>query len=98
MRAPIRRMRSGCCARAASGQTAAPTENVTNSRRLILSMGISSPPLYAGLYRDDPRATLSLRAVFFTLSLAQADWQVLGPVLNRSESGRDAAAFVNPNE
>ena len=32
----MRRMRSGCCARAASGHvTAAPLTSVTNSRRLI---------------------------------------------------------------
>jgi hypothetical protein len=33
----------------------------------------------------------SLR-VFFTLSLAQGGWQVLGPVLNRSESSRGRCA------
>jgi hypothetical protein len=32
---PMRRMRSGCCARATSGQAAAPTSPAMNSRRLI---------------------------------------------------------------
>src|ERR1041384_3497308 len=31
---PIRRLRSGCCARAASGQATAPPSKVTKSRRL----------------------------------------------------------------
>jgi hypothetical protein len=31
----MRRIRSGCCARAASGQATAPPANVMNSRRLI---------------------------------------------------------------
>jgi hypothetical protein len=34
---PIRRMWSGCCARAANGQAAAPPSSVTKSRRLMLS-------------------------------------------------------------
>src|SRR6516225_7158863 len=34
---PIRRTRSGCCARAASGHTAAPQTIVMKSRRLIAS-------------------------------------------------------------
>src|SRR5262249_23690294 len=33
---PIRRMRSACCARAASGQAAAPPRSEMNSRRLII--------------------------------------------------------------
>src|SRR6516164_5984121 len=32
---PMRRIRSGCCARAASGQAAAPPMSVVNARRLV---------------------------------------------------------------
>jgi len=35
---PIRRMRSPCCARAASGHAAAPPSNVMNSRRSIIRL------------------------------------------------------------
>ena len=35
MSTPMRRIRSGCCARAASGHAAAPPSSVMNSRRLI---------------------------------------------------------------
>jgi hypothetical protein len=36
--APTRRMRSACCARAASGQAAAPPSSVMNSRRFIFAV------------------------------------------------------------
>src|SRR5215211_5484594 len=84
-----------CCARAVSGHAAAPPRSVMNSRRLMLIMGISSPPASSG-YLSYPCGDGALRAVFFTLSLAHGGRQVLGPVLNRSESGLDAA-LVNPN-
>ena len=42
---PMRRMRFGCCARAASGQTAAPPRNLMNSRRLMPSMASSEADL-----------------------------------------------------
>jgi len=37
MSTPIRRVRSGCCARATNGHVTAPPINVMNSRRLIAS-------------------------------------------------------------
>src|SRR5215831_13642583 len=65
----------------------------------MLSMGISSPPALSGCLSRRPAATKSLRAAFLTLSLTPAGWQVLGPVLNRSESGLSAAAppVLDPN-
>src|SRR5215468_4151265 len=39
----MRRTRSLCCARAASGHAAAPPSNVMNSRRLKAGMGLSHP-------------------------------------------------------
>ena len=44
MSTPMRRTRSACCARAASGQAAAvPPRNVMNSRRLMSDMGFLFP-------------------------------------------------------
>src|SRR5262245_65148040 len=46
----MRRMRSPCCARAASGKAAAPPSSVMNARRFIRSNCIRSPPARAGLH------------------------------------------------
>jgi hypothetical protein len=70
MSTPIRRMRSGCCARAASGHTAtAPPSSVMNWRRLRSSMGSPEPavPAYPRLRMPRKRP------------------QVLGVGLNRSD-------------
>jgi hypothetical protein len=41
---PMRRIRSPCCARAASGQAvAAPPTSVMNSRRFMSNMGLPAP-------------------------------------------------------
>src|SRR5262249_44471853 len=62
-----------CCARAASGQTAAaPPRSVMNSRRLMSDIGLS--PAWP------------CRSVYRTLTLPQRGGQVLGAGLNCSES------------
>src|SRR6266481_7293898 len=66
---------AACCARAASGHAAAPPRSAMNSRRLMPSMGTFSPVIW-------PVPQSGGR----TLSLPQANQQVLGPDLNRSES------------
>src|SRR5215813_11127607 len=72
---PMRRTRSACCARAASGHAAAaPPRSVMNSRRLTPCIGL--PPL--GWATDTYRI----------LNLAQSGGQVLGANLNCSESER----------
>jgi hypothetical protein len=63
------RIRSGCCARAASGQAAAPPSSVMNSRRLISSMGLFPP---------------ASRPVTFA-SLPEGARLIFGADLNRSE-------------
>src|SRR5262245_24464936 len=65
-----------CCARAASGHTAAPATSVMSSRRLMSDMGL--PP------------ALAPPSVFLTLNLPQRDRQVLAADLNCSESRRAA--------
>ena len=71
MSTPICRTRSGCYARAASGQAVAPPSSVMNSRRLMSSMG-SSPEPAIPAYRS--------------LRMYRKRPQVLGADLNRSES------------
>src|SRR5215471_5219821 len=67
-----------CCPRAASGQAStAPPRAAINSRRLMPDMGFL------------PR--WCRRSVHRTLNLPHKGRQVLGPDLNRSESGWDAA-------
>ena len=76
---PIRRTRSACCARAASGHAAAvPPSSVMNSRRLTSSIGL--PPTC--------RVVPLTQSVCRMLSLLQGGWKVLGLDLNRSESNR----------
>jgi hypothetical protein len=65
---------AGCCARAASGHTAAPLRSVMKSRRLMSDIG------FLLLWRR--------RLVYRTLNLPQRDRQVLGVDLNCSESRR----------
>jgi hypothetical protein len=43
---PMRRMRSACCAPAASGHAAAPPKSVMNLRRLIGSLSPRVPPYH----------------------------------------------------
>jgi hypothetical protein len=67
----MRRIRSACCPRAASGHpTAAPPSSVMNWRRFMFDMGLSHP----------------VQPVSRTLSLARRDRLVLGADLKRSES------------
>ena len=69
---PMRRTRSGCCARAASGHAAAPPRTVMKSRRLIRS------PRRRGRAASDPRVPLSARTlrIIFALSPRRAPFRV----------------------
>src|SRR5947208_8843427 len=80
-RMPMRGILDGCCARArltlaASNRPAPPTRAV-NSRRLMSDMAYF-------LSRSDHQQPTDC-----TVSLPHSGWQVLGPDLNCSESGRD---------
>ena len=57
---PMRRIRSGCCARAASGHAAAAAESVMNSRRLIRSPRRRGRAASAALSRPSALAVLRL--------------------------------------
>src|SRR5215831_14985416 len=67
MSTPIRRIRSGCCARAASDRSsddiaAAPPSSVRNSRRLMSNMARFPPPASAGV--SSPRLLARYRRDF----------------------------------
>src|SRR5207253_3817985 len=78
--APTRRIRSPCCARAASGHaTAAPPSSVMNSRRLMQNIGVSNrlAPPSVGLPHAHPASRAEARSLGQTLI-----------VLNRGAGGR----------
>jgi hypothetical protein len=63
-----------------------------NSRRLRSNMGTSSPAASTARGRRSPATQSCPRSAW-----RRAGWQVLGPVLNRSESSPGAPRVLEPN-
>src|SRR5262245_10984514 len=75
MSTPIRRIRSGCCARAAIGHTAAPPSSVMKSRRLTSDIAAFSP---TSCEHRTPDGHGAVWLVCHPLSVSRRGRQVLG--------------------
>src|SRR5262249_33748161 len=88
---PTRRIRSGCCGRAADGHVAvAPPRSVMNSRRLICSALGTEPTIVAGQTGGLEVGKLALGKVRF---LPQADIVLI----IRSSRPRETGVIVAPS-